>query len=90
MQSSRRNIRIFYFMEKSCYILEISDFNISNHSINFENCDVMMSISTRKSIVYETSPIYKYHSGVFFRGFFFDLVSWEITAGPFKLPTNQN
>lgn len=30
-------------MEKSCFLLEISDFNTLNHSINFKSFHVMMS-----------------------------------------------
>ena len=38
---------IFYFMEKSHSVLEISIFYILNQFVNFESCDVMMSNSTR-------------------------------------------
>lgn len=39
------------FRQKSCSVSEI--FDILNCSINFESCDVIMSISTRDRVVHE-------------------------------------
>lgn len=39
----------FQFIEKSCFLLEIFNFNTLNHSINFKSFHVMMSISTQSS-----------------------------------------
>ena len=36
--------KFFYFMENSYFIFEIFNFDILNHSINFERCDLEVSI----------------------------------------------
>ena len=34
-------LKFFYFMKMSCFVLEISSFFVLNHSFNVKSCDVM-------------------------------------------------
>ena len=41
--------KAFISWKSPCSVLEIFNF-LHNHSINFENCDIMMSISTQSRV----------------------------------------
>ena len=91
----------FLFHRKSCSVLDIN-FYILDHFINFENCEVMMSISTQgrvhfwvhlltlKLLGHETGPTNRYHH--FSGKCFHDLEDWVLNQGPFlftNLPVNR-
>ena len=67
----------FFFMEKSCSVLEIFNFYILNHSINLKSCDGMMSISMRGRVHLRIYDLYIIMSNIL-RKFF----SWFGGLGP--------